>query len=321
MQALVSIIINCYNGASTLASCLQSVLAQSYTSWEVIFFDSASEDDSLSIARDFAQKDPRINCVAHATRPILGEARRLALTHAQGKYITFLDVDDLWHVDKLTLQVQHMQNYNHIDVLCTDADFFYGHNYGKKILRHSIFSKSAPASGFVFESLVQRQWMLLSSVMICRTALEKLGIEHGFDPQLQLAADADLLYRLAEQGMCDFLPQILTHRRMHEENITLTQWAQWPCEIGYILRKFHDIWPNFSSRYPQATKALQRRIAFQQAIDFWRQGKGNMARLCLKKKVNFSVKVCLFYTVTYFPSRAFSWVARNYWRLPSFFFK
>ncbi len=315
-----------------MAQCLCSVQAQSYAHWQVIFFDSASEDASLAVAQAFSQKDARIRCIAHDSRPILGEARRLALKYAV-KYaqehiaeekamhhITFLDVDDLWHKDKLALQVAHMQSHAQVDVLCTNADFFYGSTYGQKFLRKSVFSKSRPASGAVFEELIQRQWILLSSVMLRRTALEKLET-HTFDSRLQLAADADLLYRLAQQGYCDFVPRVLTHRRMHSHNITLSQWEEWPQEIQYILDKFRALWPNFDKEYPKATKAMQKRIAFQQSIQYWRQGQGRLARKVLREQRPLNSKIALFYALSFFSPKIFSWAARNYWRLPSFFLK
>ena len=95
---LVSIIMNCYNGEKFLKEAIDSIYAQTYSNWEIIFWDNASTDDSACIAKSY---DDRLKYhLAQETTP-LGEARDLALKKINGKYISFLDCDDIWLPKKL----------------------------------------------------------------------------------------------------------------------------------------------------------------------------------------------------------------------------
>ncbi len=325
MTPLVSIIINGYNCAHTLAQTLDCVLAQSFDAWEVIFFDSASTDTSLSVAQKYAAKHARIRCIAHPARPILGQARNLALSHACGEYVAFLDADDLWEPQKLAQQVTLLEQSPTTHLVCTDTSFFSTISCGKTRILTRAFSRTKPARGRIFEELIERQWIILSSVMVRRSIVEKLG---SFDPTLQLAADADLFYRLAHDHDCDFIPQVLTHRRMHAHNISHSQGHLWPQEIQTILTKLHTLWPEFDQNYPKASKALQGRVCFHTAVHLWRMGQGAQARKLLwqsffsaQRVRPYNVKVCLLFFFSHMSPRFFRHAERLYWRLPSSFLK
>ena len=106
-KPLVSIIMNCYNSERFLNEAIDSVYAQTYQNWEIIFWDNASEDKSGEIAQSYDEKIKYFR--AESTTP-LGEARNLALQKAEGKYIAFLDCDDLYEPDKLQKQVELMES-------------------------------------------------------------------------------------------------------------------------------------------------------------------------------------------------------------------
>ena len=112
-QPLVSIIINCFNGEIFLKDCLKSVLNQTYKNWEVIFWDNKSTDKSAKIFKNYKNKKFRyFFSKKHST---LYEARNKAIKKARGKYVSFLDTDDLWNKNKLKTQVNFLEknkNYN-----------------------------------------------------------------------------------------------------------------------------------------------------------------------------------------------------------------
>lgn len=96
----ISIIIPCYNSAMYLGACMDSVLAQTFEDFEVILIDDGSTDDTLSIAREYARKDVRVHVLSKENGGVAA-ARNLALDHAQGEWITFVDSDDLLPPDAL----------------------------------------------------------------------------------------------------------------------------------------------------------------------------------------------------------------------------
>ena len=106
MGELVSIIMPNYNGAKYLQETLNSVLAQSYTNWELLFVDDCSTDNSLEIVQ--AIQDERIRILKNENNSGAAKSRNYALCEAKGKWIAFLDSDDLWTPEKLEKQIAFM---------------------------------------------------------------------------------------------------------------------------------------------------------------------------------------------------------------------
>ena len=100
---LVSVIMNVRNGASTLREALDSVMAQTFTDWELIVWDDRSTDDSAQIVARYS--DPRIRYFLSPEETSLGKARDTAIRQARGEWLAFLDQDDLWMPRKLEMQM------------------------------------------------------------------------------------------------------------------------------------------------------------------------------------------------------------------------
>ena len=94
---------NCYNGEAYLHKSIQSVLAQTYKNWELIFWDNRSEDKSAEIFKSY--EDERLKYYHAAKHTLLYRARNEAIKKSSGEFIAFLDTDDFWEKDKLELQM------------------------------------------------------------------------------------------------------------------------------------------------------------------------------------------------------------------------
>jgi len=103
---LVSIIMPNYNGAKYLKETIDSVLAQTYTNWELLFVDDCSTDESVSILHEF--NDGRIKFYQCNQNSGAAVARNVAIENAEGRWIAFLDSDDLWDPQKLEKQLKYM---------------------------------------------------------------------------------------------------------------------------------------------------------------------------------------------------------------------
>lgn len=103
---LVSIIMPNYNCAKYLKDTIDSVLAQTYTNWELLFVDDCSTDDSVSMIQSF--HDDRIKVFQSKQNGGAAIARNYAIEAARGRWIAFLDSDDLWHPQKLEKQLEYM---------------------------------------------------------------------------------------------------------------------------------------------------------------------------------------------------------------------
>lgn len=111
---LVSIITPLYNCSAFLEQTIQSVLSQSYQNWEMIIVDDCSKDNSLEIAQRYEAQDKRIRVIRLKKNSGAAVARNTAIDAAKGRFIAFLDSDDLWSPEKLEQQMNFMQNNNAI---------------------------------------------------------------------------------------------------------------------------------------------------------------------------------------------------------------
>ncbi len=104
----VSIITPSYNCAAMIAETLQSVQSQTFTDWEHIIIDDASTDDSRAILEIYCKSEPRARWIGLLQNQGGAVARNTGIDAARGRYIAFLDSDDLWHPEKLRRQLEFM---------------------------------------------------------------------------------------------------------------------------------------------------------------------------------------------------------------------
>lgn len=108
---LVSIVMPNYNCSRYLEDAIRSVIAQTYENWELLFVDDCSSDNSLELVRSF--NDERIRVFQNEKNSGAAVSRNYALKMAKGRWIAFLDSDDLWRPDKLAAQLSFMVSNNY----------------------------------------------------------------------------------------------------------------------------------------------------------------------------------------------------------------
>lgn len=108
----VSIIMPSYNAAKFIAASIQSVIEQTYNNWELLITDDCSKDDTVKIVEQFLEKDNRIKLFSTGKNSGPACARNKSLENATGKYIAFLDSDDIWVSNKLETQLKFMIEKN-----------------------------------------------------------------------------------------------------------------------------------------------------------------------------------------------------------------
>ena len=105
---LVSIIMPTYNCGAFIGETIATVQAQTHSHWELLIVDDCSTDDTAEVVAALAENDPRIRYVRLEINSGAAMARNRAMELAQGRYMAFLDSDDLWHPDKLRRQIDFM---------------------------------------------------------------------------------------------------------------------------------------------------------------------------------------------------------------------
>ena len=230
-KPLISIVMNCFNGEAFLKEAIDSVISQSYENWELIFWDNQSTDDSELIVKRF--HDPRIRYFKSKKHTLLGTARDEALNLADGKWVAFLDVDDLWNEKKLEHQVNLILNSNH------DIGFVYGRCeliFSDPNKSSRIFKANEPLpSGDIFNQLLYENFVPFVSAIIDKEKFEALG---GFDKSLMHSTDYFMFLKLAEKYPVSVLQDVCCKYRLHEGNLTNSLRAQGELESIAIVSSF-----------------------------------------------------------------------------------
>ena len=156
---LISIIMNCHNGEKFLKKSIKSVIKQTYKNWEIIFWDNKSSDQSAKIVKSF--KNRRIKYFKSNKFQKLYNNRNLAINKAKGKYVCFLDTDDLWNKNKLSSQISLIKKKK-CKIIYTN---FHVKNENTKTI-HLPYKKLP--EGFITQDLLNEYCIGILTVMIDR---------------------------------------------------------------------------------------------------------------------------------------------------------
>jgi len=198
---LISCIIAVFNGEQFLREALDSILAQTYHPLEILVVDDGSTDRTPEIVSEYADT-VRYFRQSNAGP---GAARNTGLNMAKGKFIAFLDADDLWHKDKLALQFSCFKARPELEICVTHAQNFWVPELKEEEKRFQNHRLSKPVPAYVTQTLLAR-----------RDVFEKQGF---FNASFRHVHDSEWFFRADEQGVItELLPDVLVYRRMHKTN-------------------------------------------------------------------------------------------------------
>src|SRR2546423_9927935 len=234
-QPVVSIVVPAYNASATIADTLGSVFEQTRTDFEVILVDDGSTDgDALRAV--LAPWRERIQVLSQANAGA-GVARNRALAHAQGRYVAFLDSDDVWMPTFLEKQVGLLEARPECDLVWSDG-WIRG---STDLAGRSFFESTGGLEPPSFKTLVQQTCTVLTSAVVAKKAI--IDAAGGFDGSLRRGQDFDLWLRLAHRG-CVMTAQKapLIWRYVHGQNLSgdaLTQLRRAIAVLQGLPRKLH----------------------------------------------------------------------------------
>lgn len=119
----VSVCIPAYRAAAHLSDAIESVLAQTYPSWELVIVDNASDDDTGRIAAHYAARDPRIRVVTNPVTVGIADNWNLAVDRAEGHYVKLLPADDILQPECLELQLKDFESHPGTALVASRRDF------------------------------------------------------------------------------------------------------------------------------------------------------------------------------------------------------
>lgn len=225
---LVSVIIPTYNGGRYIRSTVESALSQTLTDIEILVIDDGSEEDLSALLAPYAD---RIQYV-YKDRSGPAATRNMGIRLSKGKYVALLDHDDLWHPDKLKVQVDILESrQNSMLAYCypelIDAD---GH----------IIANERPSSlpdGDVVLDFLKRNWITtFSATLVRRSVFDDIGFLDE-SPMASTCDDYDMWLRIADVSNVAYTPGEWTYYRIHPGNL-LKNYEQNLAAHMYVLEKF-----------------------------------------------------------------------------------
>lgn len=204
---LVSVIVPTYR-SKYLEECLDSILQQTYESIEIIIVDDHSNDTTLNIIGSYAKRYRNIRYVANETNEGVGASRNRGISIAQGKYIAFLDHDDLWEPSKLELQVKCLTDNPDVGAVYCYCRFL---NSDNDINRHisSSTTEDLLIHGAVF--------CMPGSVLIRAETIRQAGL---FPHEREISEDLALWLEVSTLTEFSCLPRPLYVRRKHSNQLS-----------------------------------------------------------------------------------------------------
>ncbi len=276
-QPLVSITMNCYNSDTYLVEAIESVFAQTYQNWEIIFWDNQSTDKSAEIVKSY--KDERVKYFYAPIHTPLGEARNLAIEKVNGEWVAILDCDDIWDKDKLQASFELLNNYpQKKDVALLYSKTVYIDENGETF---GYFEEHY--SGDIHDLLLKKgDFVFISSAIFRTDVLNRVG---KIDVNLHYAEDYDVLLKVTKKQQALCVDEFYTYYRVHQKNLTNSNVYEYDVENFEFLNKYSKdnnlplnlkvaIFLNNSSRMTASIVKLLAKKDFKKILkiirDYWK---------------------------------------------------
>lgn len=292
---VVSVIMNCLNGDKYLKQAIDSIYAQTFQDWEIIFWeDLASNDRSGEIVQSYDKK--LIHIKADVSVPLYA-ARNLAIKKAKGDYVAFLDCDDMWMPSKLEDQLSLFKKDREVGLVYSDAILF--NEQGKE---KRLFAGVSPARGNVFSELLFGNFINMQTVMISKPVLE--FFDRCFDDRLNMMGDFDAWLRISYKWKIDYVNKALVKYRVHANNMTTTRGPELiGREVDLILENLVVLDPDFKIRYSAQARALLRMRDVKLSLIDWESGDRENARLRIRRYTKDGLVYSVLFLLMFFPHR------------------
>ncbi|MFN4150063.1 MAG: glycosyltransferase family 2 protein [Candidatus Sericytochromatia bacterium] len=238
-----------YNASNYIQEAINSIIAQSYTCWELIIVDDGSIDETAKIVQKNSKVDDRIKYF-YQENGKQGKARNLGISKSRGEYLAFLDADDLWLPEKLTHQIDQIQKTN-VDLVFANSYIFNNNNVDD-------ISKTMNTPKDIIYDKDAIQFFLGGNRIPILTVLakkDKIILAHGFSEKLSLqnAEDYHLWLKLLIDGAFFYSSKlVLASYRIHNQSSTTNDKSA----NKEVLEVFIDL----RDKYPQISNMLDKAI-------------------------------------------------------------
>ena len=291
----VSILMNAYNAQKYLKEAIDSIYAQSYKDWEIIFIDNCSTDATKEIVKSY---DHRVKYYKTKENVSLGEARNFGLEKCKAEYIAFLDTDDVWLEDKLEKQIAMLDSEAELQ-MCYGGVIYIDKN-SKKI------GEDVPkaSSGYIFPQLLRRYEINMQTVLI------RNSIEIKFNDKMKFSPDFDLFMKISTKYEVGVIHDILVKYRKLSNSLTSKTIHLWGIETEKTLNDIFEMRPILKDKYPNEYDLAYAKVGYYYAQYYKSIGKHKEAKLSLSKYSSLSYQYQILYILSYFPTSFWNFIHR-----------
>jgi len=288
-EPLVSVVMNCYNGEKYLREAIDSVYAQTYSNWEIIFWDNLSTDATQKIATSY---DSRLKYFRAEINTHLGPARNMALKRTTGFYIAFLDSDDLFLPLALQRQVDLMESDDYGLVYAGTIDV---NEKGKVIGRRKV----KYSSGYIFENLLRRYEISMCSVMISQSVIVEEGL--GFDESLEYCPDYNLFMKIAAQYRIGVIQDYIVKYRHTSDSLSRKTLHLAASENRQTLDELQKMYPDVVRSCGELLVEARAKLNFYDAVNYINMSAYGKARSVLKPVIRYHWQFLIIYWLLFLP--------------------
>ncbi|MBR2840591.1 MAG: glycosyltransferase family 2 protein [Bacilli bacterium] len=205
----ISIITPVYNCENFIEQTIKTVLNQTYTNWEMLLVDDCSPDSSAEIIKKYSKKDKRIKYFKLEENSGAASARNRALKESKGRFIAYLDADDLWSNDKLEKQIKFMIENNYA-FTCTDYEKIDEKGNSLKIVK---IPKKVNYNLFLRNTIIQTVGVMIDTKITGKDVL--------IMPDIRRRQDAATWCQLLKSGYdCYEVPEVLSYYRVVSNSLS-----------------------------------------------------------------------------------------------------
>lgn len=234
-KPLVSVIINCYNGEKYLREAIDSVIAQTYENWELVFWDNQSTDSTREIVESY--KNPKIKYFYAPEHTPLGEARNLAVEKSNGEYINFLDADDVWSANKLEEQIKLIVP-GEVELVYTPFKLLLEGDVDESMIKVFFeLYKLQDKRDADYRVLLKNNFIVFSSVLLKKKLFKEIG---GINKAFQQYEDYELLLKCSLLTKFAFARNSYVKYRIHGSNSSSDNRVVGYKEFDQILRSLPE---------------------------------------------------------------------------------
>ena len=287
----VSVLMNCYNSEKYLRETINSVINQTFDDWEIIFWDNQSTDASAAIVNSY--NDERIKYYFSTSHTTLYEGRNAALKYCTGKYLAFLDCDDLWVRDKLEKQVSVFERYDDTVLVYSNTIFF-----NSDLNKENILNRKPQLSGYIFRENMLRYKFSLETVMVRMKTV--ISNDLNFGKKFNMIGDQDFLSMVCYFGDVFYIDEPLGKWRIHANNFSKTLHHSYARELKSMYLRFNDKLGDAFTR--EMRISIYNEIVFREAFMLLTTS-GSDVRHKLKKVRFFYSKGLLLRLLSYIPTK------------------